>query len=360
MQTIARLFLTFIFAFLLSISAFSQPKLAPVPPDPLELVTGTTKVPSTPQERAAVLDLLERARQNADLHAPGSPAFTLRVNFNASGNVSYTGSGDMEETWFGTYSFRWTAHLGNFSLDRISTSGRVFDDKPADFIPIRLQMLRGGLFWPINFQQAHALIRTASASWKGKDLTCVLVSGEGPDAASAPGRRWVDREFCIEPKSGLVQLISDAPGIYILYDYSNPLPFHGRVLARQFSIIEGGYTVLEARLESIADATSSADSLEPSEQMKKQARGPLLGGTMRFPRIVPVAPGAAFVQPVIIHAVLDPNGKVGEAELVENSGAALSQSALDIVKRSAFPQQIRQAWAGHQIEAFINVQFVSQ
>jgi hypothetical protein len=80
---------------------------------------------------------------------------------------------------------------------------------------------------------------------------------------------------------------------------------------------------------------------------------------MRFPRIVPVAPGAAVVQPVIVHAILDRNGKVGDAELVENSGAALGQSALDLVKRGIYPQ-VERAWAGHQMEAFINVEFVSQ
>jgi Gram-negative bacterial TonB protein C-terminal len=360
MPSLRPFLLAFIALFFFSISALPQPKMAPVPSDPFELVTGATKVPSTPEERAAVLNLLERARQNADLHAAGSAPFSLHVSFNASGNVAYKGSGDMEESWFAPFSFRWTAHLGNFSLDRISNGQRVFDDQQPQFIPIRLQMLRGAIFWPINFQQAHTLIRTASANWKGKELTCVLVSGEGSAATPTPGRRWVEREFCIEPKSGLLQVLSDAPGIYVLYDYSSPLRFHGRELARQFSVIEGGNQVLEARIESIGDPTSTAESLAPSEQMKTHGPGPLLGGTIRFPRIVPLPPGAAFIQPVIIHAVLDRTGKVGEAEIVENSGAELSQSALDIVRRSAFPQQARQAWPGHQIEAFINVQFVSQ
>jgi len=336
-----------------------QPQVAPLPPDSHELVTGTTQVPGTPEERSAVLSLLERARQNADLHAPGSAAFNLRLNFSAGGSVQQTGTGEMEETWFGPYSFRWTARLGNFSLDRISTGGRIFDDKPADFIPIRLQMLRGAVFWPINFEQAHTLIRTAAVTWKGKELTCVLSSGDMSAATPTPGRRWVEREFCIENKTGLLQILSDAPGIYIIYDYTNALKFHGRVLPRQFSIVEGGNTVLESHLESIADAISGADSLSPSEQMKTHGPGPLLGGTVRFPRFVSVAPGAATVQPVIVHAILDRNGNVGDAELVENSGTQLGQSALDLVKRSTYPR-VERTGDGHQLEAFINVQFVSQ
>lgn len=358
----ARKLQLFFLVVLLAAAGFCQnkpPQIAPVPSDPLELVTGATQVPGTLEERAVVLALLERARQNADLHAPGSSAFTLHVTFNAHGNVLATGAGDMEETWINPATSRWTARLGDFSLDRIFSYGGIFDDKISPFIPIRLQMLRGAIFWPINVQQAHTLIRTASANWRGKELTCVLTSGEMADATPTPGRRWIEREFCIETKTGLLTILSDVPGVYVVYDYTNPLRFHGRVLARQFTIIEGGNTVLDAHIESLADAISSPSLLTPSEQMKAHGSGPLLGGTMRFPRIVHVAPGAAVVQPVIVHVTLDRNGKVGDAELVDNSGTALGQSALEIIKRGIYPR-VEQVWAGHQMEAFINVEFVSQ
>ena len=360
MLAIRRLRLSFLFV-LFTTAGFGQkaPELAPLPSDSFELVTGATHVPGTPQERGQALDLLEHARQNSDLHAAGSPAFNMRINFSANGNVLFTGSGEMEETWFAPYSFRWTARLGDFSLDRISTGGRIYDDKQASFIPIRLHMLRDAVFWPINFQQAHSLIRTASATWRGKELTCILTSGDMADPTPTPGRRWIEREFCIEAKTGLLHILSDAPGIYVIYDYANPLKFHGRVLARQFSIVEGGKTVLEAHIESLADAISSPGLLAPTDQMKAHPPGPLLGGAMRFPRMVTVAPGAAVVQPVIVHAILNRNGKVEDAELVEGSGAALGQSALDIVRRSIYPE-VERVWAGHQMEAFINVQFVSQ
>lgn len=317
---------------LLTAAGFCQnaPELAPVPSDPLELATGATKVPSTPQERTQALDLLEHARQNGDLHVPGSPAFTLRVNFTASGNVLYTGSGEMEETRLSPLRFRWSARLGDFSLTRISVNGAVFDDRPLDFIPIRLHMLRVALFWPVNFNSDHALIRTATARWKGKDVTCILTSGAQADPTPTPGRRWYEREYCIDQKSGLMQILSDAPGIYVVYDYRNALQFHGRSLPSQLSIVEGGKTVLEAHLASIADAdANNADMLTPTPQMKNNS-GPILSTTIRFPEVIHVAPGASIVQPVIIHAILGRDGKVLDAELVENSGAALSQSALDL------------------------------
>src|ERR1700747_1833464 len=89
-----------LFALLLSCAAFSQdqPKTAPLPYDPLELATGPTVVPDTPQKRDLVLGLLEHARQNNGMHAPGSPPFSMKVSFNSTGKSRYTGFGEVEET----------------------------------------------------------------------------------------------------------------------------------------------------------------------------------------------------------------------------------------------------------------------
>jgi hypothetical protein len=67
--------------------------------DPLELATGATLKVANPENRALVLNLLERVRQNgSELYAAGGPAFHLKVSFTASGQSRYTGSGEMEET----------------------------------------------------------------------------------------------------------------------------------------------------------------------------------------------------------------------------------------------------------------------
>jgi Gram-negative bacterial TonB protein C-terminal len=352
-------FLSIFLTGLLTSAGFCQnaPQLAPVPTDALELVNGATQVPRTPQERASALNLVERARQNS-VSTPGAPAYTLKVNFTASGNVLYTGSGEMEETWLSPLNFRWSARLGDFELTRISARAAIFDDRPADFIPIRLHMLRDALFWPVNLGSTNnILIRTAAAHWKGQEVTCILTSGAQSDPTPTPGRRWYEREYCVDHKSGLMQILSDAPGIYVLYDYRNALQFHGRSLPSQISIVEGGKTVLEAHLGSIADAdVNDTDLLTPNPLMMRNA-GPILSRTMRFPEVIHVAPGASIIQPVIVHALIGSDGKVLDAELVENSGAALSQSALDLVKRSSY---VRAKNGRLQREAFINVQFVSQ
>src|ERR1039458_9243319 len=102
--------------------AFSQtvPKVAPLPYDPLELATGPTVVPDTPEQRAVLLNLLERARQNSAMHTPGTAPFTLKVSFNSTGGDSHSqGYGEVEETWLNGQTWRWSARLGDYSQLRI-------------------------------------------------------------------------------------------------------------------------------------------------------------------------------------------------------------------------------------------------
>ena len=324
-------------------------------PDPLELATVPQDVPAQPQARSAILALIERARSNADIRAKGAPPFTMRMSFTATGDVLYTGSGETEDTWISWESSRWSARLGDFAMTRIWNNGVSYDEKPISLIPLRLQMLRDAVFWPLR---AHpdASLRIADADWKGKQVTCILSAGGGIQAQEITGRHWVEREYCIDRKSGLLQILSDAPGIYVVYDYTAAIDFHGHTMARQISIFEGGKNVLEAHVEQLTDAVNVASGpLTPTANMLQD--GPVLSGAMRFPQSVSLPPGASTMQPVIVHALLAPDGKVLDAELIDNSGADLQKSALEMVKHSTY----RPA-PGNQVqrEAFINVKFVSR
>src|SRR5579864_7019252 len=243
-----------LFSLLLFAFAFSQstPKVAPLPYDPLELVTGPTVVPDTPEQRALLLNLLERARQNSTMHMPGTAPFTLKVSFNSNGGDSRSqGYGELEETWLNGQTWRWSARLGDYSQLRIFYEGNVYDDKPRGHMPLRLQMVRNAVFWLVVGNFGYSLIRMATAKWEGTELACLLVSGMGNEATSSPGRRWEENEFCIDPKTGLLRLHSEAPGIYSIYDYNGGIQFHGRLLPRQTTIVEGGTSVLQIHLDNL-------------------------------------------------------------------------------------------------------------
>jgi hypothetical protein len=354
-----RPFFLFLIFFSLCAAAEEQPKVAPLPDDPLELATGPTAVPDTPEKRAVLLSLLEQARQNMAMHAPGMAPFTLKASFNSmygGGNSRNNGYGEVEETWLNGQAWRWSARLGDYSQLRIFYEGAAYDDKPRGFMPLRLQMVRNAVFWPVVGNFASLLIRMASAKWEGADVACILSSGTVNDATATPGRRWEETEYCIDPKTGLLRTYSEAPGIYTVYDYDGGIPFHGRKLARRISIVEGGATVLQIHLDSIEDPNRDPKQFVPTSKMLSHGPGAIMVGPFRFPESVRAPVGySGTIQPVIVHAILDQKGKVLDAEVVQSSDSALADAALGVVWHSSYlpARQDRPL----QREAFINVRF---
>src|SRR5579862_3646242 len=233
------------------------PQVAPLPYDPLELATGPALVPETPEQRTMILNLLERARQNSAMHAPNMAPFSIKVSFNSIGRDSRNqGYGELEETWLNGQTWRWSARLGDYSQLRIFYQGQAYDDKSRGHIPLRLQMVRSAVFWPVVGNFAPALLRMATAKWEGTDVACILTSAGFNNAAPTAGRRWEENEYCIDPKTGLLRILSEAPGIYSVYDYQNGVAFHGRMLPHQTTIVEGGTSVLQIHLETLEDASN--------------------------------------------------------------------------------------------------------
>ncbi len=334
------------------------PQVASLPRDPLEPSTGATFVPDTPQQRALVLSLVERARQNSDLHMATMAPFTLKLSFNSGGQSSYTGAGDMEETWLSGRRWRWSSHLGAFSMVRMGGGGVAYDEKTPGLIPMRIHMLRTAVFWPVLGFSPGALIRITSTKWNGLDLMCVLLSRQDNPATATQGRRWEEMEYCIDVNDGLLRLYSEAPGIYVTYDYRDALHFHNRVLPREVTVVEGETTVISARLDSITDPVSSdAAYFAPTEQMKARGPGAMLMTPGRFPLSVPLSAGpVGSVQPVIVVAEVGEDGKVLEAEVLQDSNPALSRQALEVVRKASYSPQ-KEHGVPQQRQWYINVRF---
>ena len=341
------------------INAQTIKQVAPVPVDALELATARATVADTPEKRASILNLLERARQNNNLHMNGMNAFKLKVSFNSDGSAAYAGAGDLEESWLSNAKWKWTAHLGSYSQVRVFHNGVAYDLNPHTYLPLRLQMIRQSLFWPVSGNFANDVIRIAEASWNGKPVTCALIAGPRAKASQETGRQWNEEEFCVDPTSGLLQTYSVAPGIYAVYDYSNALQFHGRTIARRITIFENSTIAAEIHLNDIEDLNPQAEAeFLPGADMK--GPGIMIGQPMRFPQTVTndlASSTTRLVQPVIIHAALDSSGKVLEAEALQTSDYATSEAALKFVKSTNYgPARGSQPL---QRDVFINVQFVS-
>jgi hypothetical protein len=136
----------------------------------------------------------------------------------------------------------------------------------------------------------------------------------------------------------LLHTYSEAPGIYTVFDYGESLRFHGRILARQISVVEGGSAVLRIHLDSIAEPNASDPNMfTPTPQMIARGPGAMMVGIVRFPQYVPAPPAhAGLATPVVVIASLDQDGKVLEAEALQNSDIGLSDAALTVVKRATY------------------------
>src|ERR1043165_2437935 len=334
-------------------------QVASIPGDPLELATGSATVADTPEKRSAIINLLERARQNNNLHINGMNPFNLKASFNFGGPNANSDSGDLEESWLSGTSWRWTEHLGNYSQVRIFNNGVAYDAHPESYQPLHLQTIRQAIFWPVSGNFTNAGIRVVESSWNGRPVTCALIAGPRAPLSQATGRQWNEEEFCVDPATGLLQTYSIAPGIYDVYDYSNALEFHGHSVARRITIVENSIPVATIELNELKDLnTADASLFLPGAEMK--APGIMIGPPQRFPQVVKnklPATATGVVQPIIIHAALDVSGRVLEAEALQTSDSAASDAALKLVRNTNYGPARNRGLV--QRDVFINVQFVT-
>src|SRR5271163_4864465 len=166
------------------------------PSDPREMVTRQPGTLTKPADRSAALDLLDRARQNFNLHDITTP-YALKVSFETNGAAQMEGEWTMEEISDGAARWRWTAQLGDSQVIRIGRDGRVYGTNPSEPVPLRVQLVRSALRWPIMRNAGAAAIREADVEHDGKTISCLLLSASIPPNP-AP-RSWVEREYCIDP-----------------------------------------------------------------------------------------------------------------------------------------------------------------
>ncbi len=324
----------------------------PPPPDPHEMVTREPRTLTKPADRSAALDLLDRARQNYDLHDISTP-YALNVSFATSGATQMEGEWTMEELSDGGSHWRWTAQLRDLQVIRIGVDGRVYGTDASEPVPMRVQMVRSALLRPIGRNAGASAMRAADVERGGKAMSCLLLSGSIPPNP-AP-RSWYETEYCIDPATGLLQMWSEAPGIYAVYDYDGAEEFHGHTLPRQISIFEEGRLAVQVRVESLKDAPNLDPNLfEPAPEMVDAGGSFALAAPKRLPmRVDPSdAPTSTFFQPVIVHAILDAqDGSVLDAEPLQTTDRDLSRQAMELVRSTSFEP------SGFQQEVFINVQF---
>ena len=324
---------------------------ATVPSDPHELVAAPVQALNSPGGRAAALALFARAQQNAKLHMASTPPFRFDVTFSAAGGAMNTGSGRLTEVRASGQNWRWTVDVGDYSLVRLATGGRTLEQRSVSSIPMRAQMLRQAIFWSQREHPSGTQIRSAEAHWNGSAVTCLLFSNVAGKLTLTPGRLWEEDEYCIDNTTGLLQIYSIAPGIYIVYNYSREVRFNGQRLPNHITIYLNGAMAADADF-SIADMSSADASLLTPEPGMVDA-SVTTGVDIRTQLRVPGPSQTSVVLPVLIHAQISGTGQVMEEEVAAASDPALVQDALDLVRKTRFASS-----GTAQRQAYINVRFV--
>ena len=348
----------------LSLAAFagSAQKTAPIPSDPLEMVTGQIRSVNAGARRTAAVRLLDRARNGYALRSVGR-GYHLKVSFtvDSGGQTEYDGAWQMEEVFDPKQGYWWTAQTADaYAITRISSNGMFFGEETGSYVPLRLQEARAALFDPIPSSQnvAHGSIRTSTATFKGAELTCIL-SGSQKPASAAPGRRWDETEDCVDPQSGLLRTHSQVPGRYYAYDYSDAPQLAGHLLPRTVTVTEAGRVVTKISVDSLTELPAAEPSLfVPTEEMK--ARGPaiVMAGAQKIWRVLGEYPSAsgATAYTVCVFGVVTPSGELVEAHSLQPSDP-YTQAAVEAAKTMSFSNAAR---AAHPQQHFVFVieQFV--
>ena len=313
-------------------------KIAPVPGDPLELAAGQV-VGSV--SRKAALDLLARARENYDLRKPGL-GYHLKVNFavDSLGQTDLDGVWDLEDLYIPGRGLHWTAHAASgYDITGISSHGELYGEATPRSVPLRLEEVRGMLLHPLP-SPAYAdreSIRTSTATFRGATVTCVLLSSPSQKAVIPPvGRAWEESEECVDPQSGLLQIHSEVPGRYVLYDYSNAPQLDGHTLPRTVTINEGGRIVSTITVEKLEEIKTADSTLfAPTDRMRARGRFLELGTMEKISRAHGPFTLATTVRPVCVFGVVTATGRLVEAHSLQPSDPN-SQAAVEWAKRLKF------------------------
>jgi len=294
-----------------------------VPEDPLEMVTDNAQPVANADQRAAAIQLLDRARTLFNVRGQ---AYDLKTTM-----TTPEGAWSLEDISPGRGLYRWTAQGPSYNVVNLYAGGMLYSTQPSGGLPLRLAQVRSAIFHAYPWVGTRASIRTATGSLNGAQVNCVLITHSPPAKSSAGPRLWEEAEYCADAQSGRLVTWSLAPGVYVAYDYSSPVQFHNASLPGRFAITQGGQVVADVRVASVTDpGNADAAQFNPSG-LTSAGVGPLMSSPwmVRTMAARGVNSPTTAMQVVVVHGMLTPERKLTETEIVATSDASLNQAALD-------------------------------
>lgn len=341
----------------------------PIPTDPLELVAGAAQPVQDAEQRLAATSLLTKARELSNVRAQ---PYQMKTSFTSSGGLPSDGSWTLEDISPSRKIYRWTAQGPNYSavnLYTASTQGMLYTSQPGASIPLRLAQVRAAIFFVYPIIGPQASLRTASGYLDGAPQHCVLTAFAFGGQSFSGGRSWQESEYCVDSNTGLLTIYSPVPGLYVHYDYSAAIHFHGKIIPGAFSVTEAGRTVIQAKTESVNDPVDPDSALFNSAGLSPSGVGREMTPPNRSRSLIPLngnfqqAASIAnpLIQVVILHGTVAPDGQLSEVEVLASSDPSLNQTARDRAQqRNPMPFARSQPGATPQShEMFFTFEFVT-
>lgn len=323
-----------VFAFAATFDFDTIPR-PPLPGDPMELVTGDAQPVQDAQQRIAAIGLLDNAHKLSNVRAQ---PYALNTTFTTSGGLSSDGNWALEDVAPRGGGYRWTAQGPNYSAINLypdSSANGLYGNQPSGILPLRLIQVRAAIFFVYPNVGPQASVRTAMGLLNGAPQNCVLIVIGAGKRVFTGGRNWEEAEFCVDAQTGLLSQYSPAPGLFIRYDYSSGIRFHGKFIPTAFSIFENGHAVAEARTIGVSDPPARTDAMFDTAGLTPLGSGRAMNPGMNMAMIAPT-PGqrfpasnsAASMQAVTLHGNLAGDGTLNEVEVLASSDPSLNQAAV--------------------------------
>jgi hypothetical protein len=298
----------------------------PIPGDPLELAFGNLEAVQTPEQRQAAIALLTNARERSNV---GSQPYHLVITFQSFGSSASDGVWNLDDISPVNRLYRWTAQGPAYSAINLYNNELLYTNQPSAPIPLRLAQVRGAIFFTYPPAGPYASLRTATGYLDGIQLACVLTAAAIGGRTFSGRRNWEESEYCVDPTSGLLMTYSPAPGVYIRYDYSNAVQFHGKTIPGGFTISESGRPLVQAKIQSVTDPGSVNPAIFDPSGLTAIGVGSMMTPTERIrwgAGALPNEIGALSI--VELHGVSSPEGRINELEIVATSDPSLNEAAL--------------------------------
>lgn len=333
-----------------------------VPADPLELVTGTAEPVQDAQQRIEALSLLNKARDLSNVRAQ---AYDLKTSFVSTGGLSTDGNWMLEDL-AAQRAYRWTAQGPGYSAVNVypnSTANGLFGSLTGGDVPLRLAQVRGAIFFTYPNVGPQASVRAATASLNGIEQHCLLIATGAGTRSFSGGRNWEEAEYCVDAKTGLLTTYSVAPGMFVHYDYSSGIDFHGKKIPTGFQITEAGRIVIEARTVSVADPQVKP-GLFDTAGLPALGAGRIMNPAAKIRLTLPM-PGQfrsgadSGMQIVVLHGSAGPNGRLSDIEILASSDPRLNPFALQSAGAMNSLRQSQPGATQQSQEMFLTLEFVA-